>query len=236
MLEVKNLNAAYGKVDVLHDVSLHVKEQEIVSIIGANGAGKSTLMRNIMGIYHPRSGEILFHGENLSRLKTDQIVKKGIVYVPEGREVFAGLSVEDNLEMGAFSRKYSAAKYRDLLEEMYTIYPRLKDRRKQLAGSLSGGEQQMLAIARGLMSEPEMIMFDEPSLGLAPVIVDEMFDVILRINREKKLPVLLVEQNAFAALSISGRCYVLENGVVMAEGDSRELMDSPDIKKAYLGG
>ncbi|MCI8660562.1 MAG: ABC transporter ATP-binding protein [Lachnospiraceae bacterium] len=236
MLEVKKLNAAYGKVHVLHDVSLHVKEQEIVSIIGANGAGKSTLMRNIMGIYHPKSGDILFHGESLSKLKTDQIVKKGIVYVPEGREVFADLSVEDNLEMGAFSRKYSAGKYRDLLEEMYTIYPRLKDRRKQLAGSLSGGEQQMLAIARGLMSEPEMIMFDEPSLGLAPVIVDEMFDVILRINKEKKLPVLLVEQNAFAALSISSRCYVLENGVVNAEGKSRKLMDSPDIKRAYLGG
>lgn len=236
MLEVKNIYASYGKVQVLHDVSIQVGEQEIVSIIGANGAGKSTLMRNIMGLYHPKSGDILMDGESIIKLKTDQIVKKGIVYVPEGREVFPDLSVEDNLEMGAFSRKYSAAKYKSLLDEMYEIYPRLRDRRKQLAGSLSGGEQQMVAIARGLMSEPKLIMFDEPSLGLAPVIVDEMFDVIVRINKEKKLPVILVEQNAFAALSISNRCYVLENGVVTAEGDSKELMNSPTIKKAYLGG
>lgn len=236
MLEVKKLNAAYGKVHVLHDVDLWVGEQEIVSIIGANGAGKSTLMRNIMGVYRPKSGEVIFEGESLTKLKTDQIVAKGVVYVPEGREVFPTLTVEDNLEMGAFSKNYSAAKYKDLLEEMYSIYPRLKDRRRQLAGSLSGGEQQMLAIARGLMSEPKLIMFDEPSLGLAPVIVDEMFDVIQKINKEKHLPVILVEQNAFAALSISNRCYVLENGVVKAEGDSKELMNSPDIKKAYLGG
>ena len=236
MLEVKNIHASYGKVHVLHNVSIQVGEQEIVSIIGANGAGKSTLMRNIMGLYHPRSGDIRMDGESILRVKTDQIVKKGIVYVPEGREVFPDLSVEDNLEMGAFSRRYSAQKYKSLLEEVYEIYPRLKDRRKQLAGSLSGGEQQMVAIARGLMSEPKLIMFDEPSLGLAPVIVDEMFDVIVRINREKKLPVILVEQNAFAALSISNRCYVMENGVVTASGDSKVLMNSPEIKKAYLGG
>ena len=152
MLEVKNIHASYGKVHVLHNVSIQVGEQEIVSIIGANGAGKSTLMRNIMGLYHPRSGDIRMDGESILRLKTDQIVKKGIVYVPEGREVFPDLSVEDNLEMGAFSRRYSAQKYKSLLEEVYEIYPRLKDRRKQLAGSLSGGEQQMVAIARGLMS------------------------------------------------------------------------------------
>ena len=170
MLQVKRINASYGKVHVLHDVSIRVGKQEIVSIIGANGAGKSTLMRNIMGVYHPRSGDILFEDKSIVRLKPEHIVKRGIVYVPEGREVFPDLSVEDNLEMGAFSRNYSTAKYRSLLEEMYTIYPRLKDRRKQLAGSLSGGEQQMLAIARGLMSEPKLIMFDEPSLGLAPVL------------------------------------------------------------------
>lgn len=236
MLQIKDINTYYGKVHVLRDVSIEVGEQEIVSIIGANGAGKSTLMRSVMGIVHPRSGDILFKGESISRMKTEQIVKKGIVYVPEGREVFPELSVEDNLEMGAFSKRYSAAKYQSLLDEMYEIYPRLKDRRKQLAGSLSGGEQQMLAIARGLMSEPELIMFDEPSLGLAPVIVDEMFDVIVRINKEKKLPVILVEQNAFAALSISHRCYVLENGVITTQGESRELLNSPDVKKAYLGG
>ena len=152
MLEVKNINTYYGKVHVLRDVSIQVGEQEIVSIIGANGAGKTTLMRSVMGIVHPKSGDISFEGESLIRLKTDQIVKKGVVYVPEGREVFPELSVEDNLEMGAFSKRYSTAKYQSMLEEMYEIYPRLKDRRKQLAGSLSGGEQQMLAIARGLMS------------------------------------------------------------------------------------
>ena len=236
MLQIKEINSHYGKVHVLHQVSIEVGEQEIVSIIGANGAGKSTLMRSVMGIIHPKSGDILFNGESLNHLKTDQVVKKGIVYVPEGREVFPELSVEDNLEMGAFSKRYSQAKYQSLLEEMYDIYPRLKDRRKQLAGSLSGGEQQMLAIARGLMSEPKLIMFDEPSLGLAPVIVEEMFDVIVRINKEKKLPVILVEQNAFAALSISHRCYVMENGVIKASGRSEELMASPEVKKAYLGG
>ena len=236
MLQIKEINSHYGKVHVLHQVSIEVGEQEIVSIIGANGAGKSTLMRSVMGIIHPKSGDILFNGESLNHLQTDQVVKKGIVYVPEGREVFPELSVEDNLEMGAFSKRYSQAKYQSLLEEMYDIYPRLKDRRKQLAGSLSGGEQQMLAIARGLMSEPKLIMFDEPSLGLAPVIVEEMFDVIVRINKEKKLPVILVEQNAFAALSISHRCYVMENGVIKTSGRSEELMASPEVKKAYLGG
>ncbi|PST31480.1 ABC transporter ATP-binding protein [Enterocloster lavalensis] len=236
MLQIKNINTYYGKVHVLRDVSIEVREQEIVSIIGANGAGKSTLMRSVMGIIHPKSGDIIFEGGGISRLKTDQVVKRGIVYVPEGREVFPELTVEENLEMGAFSKRYSSAKYQSLLAEMYGMYPRLKDRRKQFAGSLSGGEQQMLAIARGLMSEPKLIMFDEPSLGLAPVIVDEMFDAIVKINREKKLPVILVEQNAFAALSISHRCYVLENGVVTAQGPSRELINSPDVKKAYLGG
>lgn len=158
------------------------------------------MMRSIMGLVHPKSGTITYQGENITNLKTNQIVSRGIVYVPEGREVFPELSVEENLEMGAFSRKYTAAKMRSLLEEQYAVYPRLKERRKQAAGTLSGGEQQMLAIARGMMSEPKMIMFDEPSLGLAPVIVDEMFDVIVSINRDKHIPVILVEQNAYAAL------------------------------------
>ena len=236
MLKINGISTFYGKVQALNNVSLEVNEEEIVSIIGANGAGKSSLMRSIMGIVHPQHGTISFKGEDITRTKTNNIVQKGIVYVPEGREVFTDLTVEENLEMGAFSKKFTVHKLHALFEEMYATFPRLKERRHQPAGTLSGGEQQMLAIARGMMSEPELIMFDEPSLGLAPVIVDEMFDVISSINQKKKIPVILVEQNAFAALNISSRCYVLENGVVMTSGNSRELAESPEIKKAYLGG
>lgn len=236
MLKINGISTFYGKVQALNNVSLEVNEEEIVSIIGANGAGKSSLMRSIMGIVHPQRGTISFKGEDITRMKTNNIVQKGIVYVPEGREVFTDLTVEENLEMGAFSKKFTVHKLHALFEEMYATFPRLKERRHQPAGTLSGGEQQMLAIARGMMSEPELIMFDEPSLGLAPVIVDEMFDVISSINQKKKIPVILVEQNAFAALNISSRCYVLENGVVMTSGNSRELAESPEIKKAYLGG
>ncbi|MDD7446917.1 MAG: ABC transporter ATP-binding protein [Clostridiales bacterium] len=236
MLKINGISTFYGKVQALNNVSLEVNEEEIVSIIGANGAGKSSLMRSIMGIVHPQRGTISFKGEDITRTKTNNIVQKGIVYVPEGREVFTDLTVEENLEMGAFSKKFTVHKLHALFEEMYATFPRLKERRHQPAGTLSGGEQQMLAIARGMMSEPELIMFDEPSLGLAPVIVDEMFDVISSINQKKKIPVILVEQNAFAALNISSRCYVLENGVVMTSGNSRELAESPEIKKAYLGG
>ena len=236
MLKVDQISTFYGKVQALDRASIEVGENEIVSIIGANGAGKSTMMRSIMGLVHPKSGTITYQGENITNLKTNQIVSRGLVYVPEGREVFPELSVEENLEMGAFSRKYTAAKMRSLLEEQYAVYPRLKERRKQAAGTLSGGEQQMLAIARGMMSEPKMIMFDEPSLGLAPVIVDEMFDVIVSINRDKHIPVILVEQNAYAALGISQRCYVLENGEIKMSGNSAELREMHEIKKAYLGG
>ena len=236
MLKINGISTFYGKVQALNNVSLEVNEEEIVSIIGANGAGKSSLMRSIMGIVHPQRGTISFKGEDITRTKTNNIVQKGIVYVPEGREVFTDLTVEENLEMGAFSKKFTVHKLHALFEEMYATFPRLKERRHQPAGTLSGGEQQMLVIARGMMSEPELIMFDEPSLGLAPVIVDEMFDVISSINQKKKIPVILVEQNAFAALNISSRCYVLENGVVMTSGNSRELAESPEIKKAYLGG
>lgn len=236
MLKVDSISTYYGKVQALNNVSFEIGADEIVSIIGANGAGKSTMMRSIMGVVHPRSGQILYNGENIVRLKTNRIVERGIVSVPEGREVFNNLTVEENLEMGAFSRKYTVQKMHSLFEEMYVLFPRLKERRKQAAGTLSGGEQQMLAIARGMMSEPKMIMFDEPSLGLAPVLVDMMFDIIVDINRIKHIPVILVEQNAYAALSISMRCYVLENGMVKTHGPSSELILSPEIKKAYLGG
>ena len=236
MLKINHIDAYYGKVQALHDVSLEVGSNEIISLIGANGAGKSTLMKTVMGLLKPRQGSVLFQGEDITKIKNTKIVAKGIVYVPEGREVFPELSVRDNLEMGAYCRKYNAKEMNEHLDEMYTIFPKLGQRQKQLAGSLSGGEQQMLAICRGLMSDPKLIMFDEPSLGLAPVIVEDMFKVIVKINQEKKIPVLLVEQNAYMALSISSRCYVMANGMIKLSGASKELLQVSDVKKTYLGG
>ena len=234
MLKVDQISTFYGKVQALDRASIEVGENEIVSIIGANGAGKSTMMRSIMGLVHPKSGTITYQGENITNLKTNQIVSRGIVYVPEGREVFPELSVEENLEMGAFSRKYTAAKIRSLLEEKYSVYPRLKERRKQAAGTLSGGEQQMLAIARGMMSEPKMIMFDEPSLGLAPLVVQGIFDIIRTINKEG-VTVLLIEQNANMALKVADYAYVLETGCITKSGTGAELLADESIKEAYLG-
>ena len=234
MLKVDQISTFYGKVQALDRASIEVGENEIVSIIGANGAGKSTMMRSIMGLVHPKSGTITYQGENITNLKTNQIVSRGIVYVPEGREVFPELSVEENLEMGAFSRKYTAAKMRSLLEEQYAVYPRLKERRKQAAGTLSGGEQQMLAIARGMMSEPKMIMFDEPSLGLAPLVVQDIFSIIREINRQG-VTVLLIEQNANMALKIADLAYVLETGNITMSGTGAELLANEKIKEAYLG-
>ncbi len=236
ILELKNVDVYYGEVQALFGISIEVGQGEIVSIIGSNGAGKTTTMRSISGLHAARNGQIIFDGEDITRQKSHQIVKKGIIYVPEGRLVFPNISVQDNLEMGAYSKTFSRKQLLEHLEEQYELFPRLKERRGQLAGSLSGGEQQMLAIARGLMSDPRLIMFDEPSLGLAPVIVDDMFDIIVRINRDRKATVLLVEQNAYMALSISGRTYVLENGEITTSGKSADLMESDEIKKAYLGG
>jgi len=236
ILSLNNVDVYYGEVQALFGISLDVYENEIVSIIGSNGAGKTTTMRCIMGLRPAKNGKIIYNGEDITKTKTHDIVSKGIIYVPEGRLVFPDLSVETNLEMGAYSKKYSRKQLTELMEEQFQLFPRLKERRKQLAGSLSGGEQQMLAIARGLMAKPKLIMFDEPSLGLAPVIVDDMFDIIVRINKELNVPVLLVEQNAFMALSISDRAYVLENGVITSTGKSEELIESDEIRKAYLGG
>ena len=235
MLKISHIDAYYDKVQALHDVSLEVGEHEIISLIGANGAGKSTLMKTIIGLLEPKNGKIEFMGEDITKAKSTVTVAKGIVYVPEGREVFPEMTVRDNLEMGAYSKKFSAKEMSDHLEEMYSIFPRLKERQKQVAGSLSGGEQQMLAICRGLMSDPKLLMLDEPSLGLAPVIVEDMFRVIVEINKTRKIPILLVEQNAFMALSISSRCYVLENGSITLSGPSNELMDNDDVRKSYLG-
>ena len=236
MIKVNGIDVFYGKVQALFNISIEVGDNEIVSIIGANGAGKTTLMKSIMGINKPHNGTIEYNGTTISGLPPHKVVSRKIVYVPEGREIFPNMTVQENLEMGAYSMKYSRSVMTEHLEEQYQIFPRLKERAKQKAGSMSGGEQQMLAIARGLMSDPKVIMLDEPSLGLAPVIVDDMFDVIVSINKIKKIPIVIVEQNAFMAMSISNRTYVLEVGNLVASGDSKVLMDSDDIKKAYLGG
>lgn len=236
MLKVSKIDVYYDKVQALFGVSIEVNENEIISIIGANGAGKSTLMKTIMGINRPRKGNIEFKGEKINQVKPHAIVGKGIVYVPEGREIFPEMTVRENLEMGAFSRKYSKTKLEEKIQEAYDLFPRLFERKDQQAGTMSGGEQQMLAICRGLMSDPELIMFDEPSLGLAPVIVDEMFDAIVKINKGKKIPVVIVEQNAFMALNISDRCYVLRNGAVRMSGISSELLGNEEVNKSYLGG
>lgn len=233
MLEVKNIDVSYGPVKALHGVSISMKEDQIVSIIGANGAGKSTLMKAIVGMCDIRSGGITYCGEEIQGLPTHKIIRKGIVLVPEGRKIFPGLTVMENLEMGAYTRKGSIQKETD---EIFTYFPRLFERKNQQAGTLSGGEQQMLAIGRGLMANPRLLLLDEPSMGLAPVIVEEMFQVIARIHQNRSLPILLVEQNAYMALEISTNCYVLENGVMKLEGSSEELMNSPEIKSAYLGG
>ena len=236
MLKVNGIDVYYGKVQALFDVSIEVGDNEIVSIIGANGAGKITLMKSIMGINKPKKGTIEYNGQVISGLPSHKVVGHKIVYVPEGREIFPNMTVQENLEMGAYSVKMSKADMDRHLEEQYEIFPRLKERAKQKAGSMSGGEQQMLAIARGLMSDPELLMLDEPSLGLAPVIVEDMFRVITRINQEKKIPVLLVEQNAYMALSISDRCYIMQNGAIKLSGDSTELMGNEEVNKSYLGG
>lgn len=236
MLKVNNIDVYYDKVQALFGVSIELHENEVISIIGSNGAGKSTLMKTITGLNRARRGTIEFEGKRIDTMKAHSIVGQGIVYVPEGREIFPEMTVVENLEMGAFSKRYTKVEMADKMQEAYDLFPRLFERRNQLAGTMSGGEQQMLAIARGLMSDPKLIMFDEPSLGLAPVLVDEMFEAIVRINREKKKTVIIVEQNAYMAISISDRCYVLRNGLVTMTGDSKELLGNAEINKSYLGG
>jgi branched-chain amino acid transport system ATP-binding protein len=236
MLEVKNINVFYGKVQALFDLSFAVGERELVSIIGSNGAGKTTLMSTIAGLNKSVGGEIRFLGQPIQNQPTHAIIRKGIVYVPEGRRIFYDLTVEENIEMGGYCRRMTSKQYAAELAEILDIFPRLKERLRQLGGTLSGGEQQMLAIARGLMGNPKLLMLDEPSLGLAPVIVDEVFDVIVNINKTKRIPIILVEQNAQQAMNITSLTYVLEVGNVKYHGRSSELIESPEIKKAYLGG
>ncbi|MEA5041488.1 MAG: ABC transporter ATP-binding protein [Oscillibacter ruminantium] len=233
MLSVENLNVAYGSIHAVKGVSFNVNEGEIVTLIGANGAGKSTTLNTIAGLLRGKSGSVTFMGEDLGKIPPHKIVSRGMALVPEGRRVFLQMSVQENLEMGAYT-KGGAGVPADL-EMVYDLFPRLKERRRQVAGTLSGGEQQMLAMGRALMSHPKLLMLDEPSMGLAPILVEQIFEIIQNLHKAGST-ILLVEQNAQAALSIADRGYVLETGKIVTTGPSGELLASAAIKKAYLGG
>lgn len=230
-LEIKDLRAGYGLIEVLHGINLRVQPGELVTVIGPNGAGKSTLLRTISGLIRPKSGEIRLDTERLDRLEPDVIVRRGLVHVPEGRRIFSRLTVRENLEMGAYTRKESITSE---LEDIYKLFPILKERNSQRAGTLSGGEQQMLAIGRAMLAQPKLLVLDEPSMGLAPLIVRSIFDIIARI-RARGVMVLLVEQNALQALGLADRGYVLENGRIVLEGPAQELLDSGEVRRSYLG-
>ena len=234
MLQVNNICSFYGDVQILHGVSLEVKAGEMVTLLGSNGAGKSTTIKAICNINPVKSGEIIFNGQEIHKLPAYKLPDLGIALIPEGRHLFPSMSVKDNLLMGAYTQK-DKAKINETLEEVVEYFPRLKERFNQLAGTLSGGEQQMCAIGRGMMTRPKMMILDEPSLGLAPVIVDQIFDILKRLRTEENLTVLLVEQNAQLALENSDRAYVLENGQVSVTGPAEELLHSEAIQKAYLG-
>ena len=233
MLKIENLVVAYGGIEALKGVSLEVQEGKIVTLIGANGAGKSTTLRSVMGLVKPKAGSITYNGKNLITMKTKDKVKHGLALVPEGRRVFGDLTVLENLKIGAFARKDDAGIKEDM-DWVFDLFPRLKERTWQLAGTLSGGEQQMLAIGRGLMSRPKLLMMDEPSLGLAPLIVRDMFKIIKEVNK-KGVTILLIEQNANAALHIADVGYVMEVGKITLTGIGKELLVNEAVKKAYLG-
>ncbi|MPW26694.1 ATP-binding cassette domain-containing protein [Alkalibaculum sp. M08DMB] len=235
MLQVENLNVHYGKIHAIKGISFDVKQGEIVSLIGANGAGKTTILHTVSKMIKPSSGSITFKGQNMSNVVPQKMVEMGMAHVPEGRRVFSQMTVQENLEMGAYSRKKNKVEFESDLDEIFTRFPRLKERRKQHAGTLSGGEQQMLAIGRALMSRPEVLLLDEPSMGLAPILVDQIFNIIESINKSGTT-ILLVEQNANRALHISNRAYVLETGKIVMQGLAKDLIENDDIKKAYLGG
>lgn len=233
ILEVKDLNVFYGVIHAIKDVSFTVGEGEIVTLIGANGAGKTTTLQTITGLIKSRSGSVIYDGEDITHTAGFRLVGRGLAHVPEGRRVFADLSVAQNLMLGAFTRKDSQSEINKDLEMIYERFPRLKERLGQRAGTLSGGEQQMLAMGRALMSKPKMILMDEPSMGLSPIYVNEIFDIIKKIN-EDGVTVLLVEQNANKALNIANRAYVLETGKIVLEGNAQELLTNPQVKAAYL--
>ena len=233
LLELKNVEAAYGNIKALKGINLSVPEGKIVTLIGANGAGKSTTMKTIMGIMKPIAGDVLFKGESIAGMKTHNIVRKGVVLVPEGRQILQNMTVRENLEMGAYQRN-DAEGIKEDLSKVFERFPRLFERQGQFAGTLSGGEQQMLAVGRALMSRPKIIMMDEPSLGLAPIVVKGIFDIIKEINR-MGVTVLLIEQNANMALRIADIGYVLETGTITTSGPGQQLLNDPAIKAAYLG-
>jgi branched-chain amino acid transport system ATP-binding protein len=233
ILEVENLAVSYGAIQALQGISFHVQEGEIVTLIGANGAGKSTTLKTISGLLHATSGHIRYDGRDILGTPADVIVKMGVVQVPEGRRIFAPLTVRENLEMGAFTRTDKAEIERSM-KRVFASFPRLEERLSQLGGTLSGGEQQMLAMGRGLMAQPRLLLLDEPSMGLAPILVEEIFDIIEEISQQG-VSILLVEQNASMALSVANRAYVLETGRVVLEGPAQQVLENPDVQKAYLG-
>ena len=233
ILKVENMNVYYGAIHAIKGISFHVDQGEVVTLIGANGAGKSTTLQTVSGLLRSRTGSIQFCGENISNVPSHKIVEKGLAQVPEGRRIFLQMSVEENLEMGAYTQSTSGVEAD--LEKVYAQFPRLKERRRQIAGTLSGGEQQMLAIGRALMSHPKLLMLDEPSMGLAPILVEQIFDIIRQLHAEGTT-ILLVEQNAQMALSVADRAYVMETGKITLSGTGAELAASDEVKKAYLGG
>ena len=232
MLKIDNIHVYYGAIHAIKGISFEVNQGEIVALIGANGAGKSTILKTVSGLMHPRSGSIEFEGQNITHMDAHKLVHQGLAHVPEGRRIFLQMSVQENLEMGAFSRKEVS---KDDLDMVFNLFPRLLERRKQIAGTLSGGEQQMLAMSRALMSHPRLMMLDEPSMGLAPILVDQIFDIIKELHKQGTT-ILLVEQNARKALSIADRAYVLETGNITLTGSGAELASSDAVRKAYLGG
>ncbi len=234
MLELRNVNAAYGNIQVLHNIDITINVGEIITLIGANGAGKSTTLMAISGIVPVRSGKILFEGETINKLSAEKLVKKGICQVPEGRRIFPLLTVQENLDMGAFLRD-DAAGIKEDLDYVFSLFPILADRKGQDGGTLSGGEQQMLAMSRALMARPKLLLLDEPSMGLAPLFIKQIFDIVKRINKEHNTTIFLVEQNANQALHVADRGYVIENGVITISDSSENLLQNTDIQKAYLG-
>jgi branched-chain amino acid transport system ATP-binding protein len=234
LLEIKDLYVSYGAIRALHGVSFHVDEGEVVTLIGANGAGKSTTLRTISGLLPVDRGEVLYEGASITGAEASSIVRRGVIHVPEGRRIFSPLTVRENLEMGAFTRT-DKAEIQATMEYVFHLFPRLKERLEQTGGTLSGGEQQMLAVGRALMSKPKLLLMDEPSMGLAPILVEEIFDIIREISQEG-VTILLVEQNAHMALSVADRGYVLETGAIQLEGSAHELAENPDVQAAYLGG
>lgn len=235
MLSAQNIKTYYGNIQALKDVSLEIKEGEIVTLIGANGAGKTTTLKTIAGLLKPREGKVLFNSNDITGFPAHKVVSESVILVPEGRRVFPKLTVEENLQIGAYSRKAKKDQINNEINEIYNIFPRLEERKKQYAGTLSGGEQQMLAIGRGLMAKPKLLLLDEPSMGVAPIVVKEIFQVIKKINIQLGTTIFLVEQNAKMALSIADRGYVLETGRIILQGTTEELKQSEEVKRAYLG-